>query len=83
MTDDDLRRKANQAIMNLCFRIERMCRYSPLEAKEVDDQSMNDRTIVEGLYCFYRSRGDTEDMAAKKSRANAIRLILNEVFYEA
>ena len=67
-------------IMDLCFRIERMCRYSPLDDEEVDGQSMQDRKIVEGLYYFYTNKGDDSKNAAKKARATAIRLILCEVF---
>ena len=78
--DEDPRRRANQIIMDMCFRIERMCRYSPLDDKEIDGQSMKDRNIVGGLYFFYRNHGDRENIAASKARANAIRLILNEVF---
>ncbi len=66
--------------MNMCFRIERMCRYSPLDDKEVDDQSMTDRKTVEGLYVFYRKDGKDENTAARQARAHAIRLVLNEVF---
>ena len=76
----DPKRRANQMVMNLCFRIERMCRYSPLDNKEMDDQAVKDRNIVAGLYQFYRNQGDSQDVAAKKARANAIRLVLNEVF---
>lgn len=73
-----LRRKKS-IDMGLCFRIERMCRYSPLDNGEMDQRSIKDREIVEGLYCFYRNQGDDQEGAARKSRANAIRLILNEV----
>jgi len=80
MTTDDPRRRANKIVMDLCYRIERMCRYSPLDDKEVDDQSMTDRKTVEGLYVFYRNKnGCDEDTAARQARANAIRLVLNEV----
>jgi len=72
-------RKANQIIMDLCFRIERMCRYSPLDDKETGDQSMADRQKVEGLYVFYRNQDETQEVAARKARANAIRLLLCEV----
>ncbi|RLC89128.1 MAG: hypothetical protein DRJ03_00805 [Chloroflexi bacterium] len=78
--DVDPRRKANQIVMDLCFRVERMCRYSPLDGKEVCEQSMKDRNIVFDLYYFYRSRGDDQETAARNARANAIRLILDEVF---
>ncbi len=80
MTTDDPRRRANKIVMDLCFRIERMCRYSPLDDKEIDDQSMTDRKTVEGLYVFYRKDGSDENSAARRARANAIRLVLNEVF---
>lgn len=78
--DIDPKRRANQIVMDVCFRIERMCRYSPLDDKEVDNQSMQDRRIVEGLYYFYKNKGDDPDEAARNARANAVRLILNEVF---
>jgi len=78
--DGDQRRRADKIVMDLCFRIERMCRYSPLDDKEVDGQSMQDRRIVEGLYYFYKNKeGDDQEAAARKARANAIRLVLNEV----
>lgn len=80
MTTEDSRRKANKIAMDLCYRIERMCRYSPLDDKEIDDQSMADRRTIEGLYVFYRKDGNDEDSAARQARANAIRLVLNEVF---
>lgn len=78
--EKDLKRRANQVVMDLCFRIERMCRYSPLDDKEIDKQSLRDRNIVSGLYIFYRNQGDDQEVAARKARANAIRLILNEAF---
>ncbi len=78
--DEDLRHKAAKVVMDLCFRIERMCRYSPLDDKEVDKQSMQDRRIVEGLYYFYKDKGDNQETAARKARANAVRLVLSEVF---
>ena len=77
---DKMSREASKLVMDLCFRIERMCRYFPLEDKEADDQSMKDRNIVAGLYQFFRNQGDDQDLAAKKARANAIRLVLNEAF---
>lgn len=80
MTTEDPSKRANKIVTDLCFRIERMCRYSPLDDKEVDDQSMTDRKIVEGLYVFYRKNGSEEDSAARQARINAIRLVLNEVF---
>jgi len=80
MTTDDPRRRANKIVMDLCYRIERMCRYSALGDKEVDDQSMTDRKTVEGLYVFYRKNGNDENSAARQARVNAIRLVLNEVF---
>jgi len=78
--DKDPRREANKIIIDLCRRIECMCRYSPLDGKEVGEQTMGDREIVSGLYKFYVDRGDDNDAAAKKARVTAIRLILNEVF---
>lgn len=69
----------NKTAMDLCFRIERMCRYSPLDDQEVDGQSMEDRNIVAGLYKFYRNAGDGEEVAARKARAGAIRLVLGEM----
>ncbi len=80
MTTDDPRRRANKIVMDLCYRIERMCRWSPLDDKEVNDLSMTDRKTVEGLYVFYRKDGKDENTAARQARANAIRLVLNEVF---
>ena len=80
MTTDDPRRRANKIVMDLCYRIERMCRYAPLDYKEVGDQSMTDRKTVEGLYVFYRRNGKDERTAARQARANAVRLVLNEVF---
>jgi len=80
MSDEDRQSEANETIADLCFRIERMCRYSPLSDNEIDGQSLNDRKIVEGLYYFYRHNGDSEELAARQSRANAIRLILFEAF---
>ncbi len=80
MTTDDPRRRANKIVMDLCYRIERMCRYAPLDDKEISDQSMTDRKTVEGLYVFYRRDGKDERTAAKQARANAVRLVLNEVF---
>lgn len=74
----DTKRRASKVVMNLCFRIERMCRYSPLDDKEVDKRSIADRNIVEGLYYFYRKQGDNEETAARKARANAVRLVLCE-----
>lgn len=79
MTTEDPRRRANKIVMDLCFRLERMCRYSPLDDKEVGDQSMTDRKTVEGLYYFYRNQGDSEDCSARKARANAIRLVIGDV----
>ena len=76
----DQQLRAEEIIMDLCFRIECMCRYSPLDNQEVTDQAIMDRRIIEGLYVFYRNKGDEQNIAAKKARANAIRLILNEVF---
>jgi hypothetical protein len=79
MTQDP-KRRANQMVMDLCFRIERMCRYSPLDDKEIDGQARKDRNVVAGLYQFYRNQSDNQDIASEKARANAIRLVLNEVF---
>ena len=78
--DVDPKRRANKIVMDVCFRIERMCRYAPLDDKEVDAASMQDHRIVEGLYYFYKNKGDNQETAARKARANAVRLILNEVF---
>lgn len=80
MTTDDTRRRANKIVMDLCYRIERMCRYSPLDDKEVCDQSMTDRKTIEGLYVFYRKDGKDEKIAARQARTSAVRLLLNEVF---
>lgn len=78
MTQDQ-KRRMNQINMDLCFRIERMCRYSPLDNKEVNEQSMKDRNILEEFYNFYRDNGDDQEIAARKARANAVRIILNEL----
>lgn len=75
----DPRHRANQIVMDLCFRIERMCRYSPLDDKEISDQSIADRRTVEGLYIFYRNQDNGEEISARRARANAIRLLLCEV----
>ncbi len=72
--------KAENLIMDLCFRIERMCRYAPLDAQETQGDAMDDRQIVSGLYIFYRNEGDDEEQSAKKARANAIRLVLSDAF---
>lgn len=80
MITEDQQSEANKTVADLCFRIERMCRYSPLDDNEIDGQSLKDRQIVAGLYYFYRHHGDSEEMAARKSRASAIRLILCEAF---
>ena len=72
--------EADKLLMDLCHRIERMCRYSPLDDKEVNPKVMSDRNIVAGLYAFYKRNGQDEETAARKARANAIRLVLNEVF---
>jgi hypothetical protein len=71
---------AEKLIMDLCFRIERMCRYAPLDDEEVQEGCIDDRSIVAGLYRFYRLQGDDQEQSAKKARANAIRLVLSEVF---
>ena len=76
--DKQSKREANKILMSLCFRIEKMCRYSPLDNQEVNDQSMKDRNIVEGFYCFFKSKGDNQEVAARKARANAIRIIFTE-----
>lgn len=74
----DVELNAEKLVMDLCFRIERMCRYSPLDDKEVRSLGMKDRHIVEGLYNFYKKQGDNPETASRKARANAIRLILCE-----
>ncbi len=73
-------RRTGSISMNMCFRIERMCRYSPLDDKETrdDEQAMKDRHIVAGLYEFYKAQGDSHEASARKARANAVRLIMNE-----
>jgi hypothetical protein len=71
---------SHKIVMDLCSRIEQACRYSPLDDQEVEEQSFNDRTIVAGLYIFYRQKGDTEEVAGRRARTSTIRLILNEVF---
>ncbi len=71
-------RRTGSISMNMCFRIERMCRYSPLDSKEAGEQAMKDRHIVAGLYEFYRAQGDEPEASARKARANAVRLIMNE-----
>lgn len=62
----------------LSYRIERMCRHSSLDDKEVNEQTMNDRQIVAGLYRFYKYQGKDTKTAARQARVNAIRLLLNE-----
>lgn len=69
----------DDTVMDLCSRIERMCRYAPLDDQEVVEQSIRDRGIVEGLYVFYRNKGRDENVAARMARVNAIRLLLAEV----
>jgi len=76
----DPKEQAREMVMDICCRIERMCRYSPLDDKEVGDESIKDRTIVAGLYRLYRNKGESEKAAGKLARINAIRLVLNEVF---
>ena len=76
--EKDKKKIAEKIIMDLCFRIERMCRYSALDDKEVSDQSMADRGKVEGFYNFYKKENDSPEAASRKARANAIRLILCE-----
>lgn len=76
--DKKLNSEAHKILMSLCFRIEKMCRYSPLDTQEVNDQSMKDRNIVEGFYCFFKDKGDNQEVAARKGRANAIRIILTD-----
>jgi hypothetical protein len=77
MIGDELRR-ASKITMNLCYRIERLCKRDSLNVKEVSERAMKDRRIVEGFYCFYRQKGDSETTALKKAQANAIRVILTE-----
>lgn len=77
--DEDYCQMANRVIIDPCYRIERICRDSPLDNKEVDEQSMNDRRIVEGLFTFYKNKGDIPYIALRKAKATTIRLILNEV----
>ncbi len=70
-----------EVILNeLCARIERMCRYGQLSDKEADEQGMKDRNIVEGLYNFFRKKGEDKETAAIKSRTSAIRIVINEAF---
>lgn len=77
--DPKLRADRNKIVMSLCFRIERMCRYSPLNNEEVSESAMSDRRIVEGFYHFYKNKSNDKEMANRQSRANAIRIILNEI----
>lgn len=74
----EIKRRTSRVSMDLCFRIERMCRYSPLDDKEFNKNSMADRRIVEGLYHFYKGENDDPETVARQARANAIRLLLCE-----
>lgn len=69
----------NKVNLDICHRIERMCRYSSLEGNEVSDQSIEDRNIVADLYIFYKKEGRGTEEAERFARANAIRVILLEV----
>jgi hypothetical protein len=78
--DEKSGKEADRVLTDLCNRIERMCRYSSLDGKEMEDQSIKDRDIILGIYRFHRTKGDEPDIAARQARVDAIRLILNEVF---
>lgn len=71
--------ESNKMFADLCIRIERMCRYSPLDTEEMDWCVMKDRDVIAGLYKFYRDQGDDEKIAARKARISGIRFVLNEV----
>lgn len=72
--------ESEKLLTELCARIERVCRYSPLNDDEVDEESMDDRQTVEDLYYTYKMGGYDQDIAARKARADTIRLIMNEIF---
>jgi hypothetical protein len=76
--DDDSKPCMEKITMDLCVRIEKMCRYSPLDEIEVREQEMDDRGTVAGLYAFYKRENDSPEVAARKARASAIRLLLRE-----
>lgn len=80
MTENErnLCRRPDKISMNLCYRIEHLCRHDSLDIKETSERSMKDRRIIEGFYCFYRQKGDNEVIALRKAQANAIRVILTE-----
>ena len=77
--DPKLRADRSKIVMDLCFRIERMCRYSPLDNGEVKGKTMSDRRIVEGFYYFYKNKNYNKEAASRQARANAVRIILNEI----
>lgn len=64
--------KIEKIIVDLCFRIERMCRYSPLDNEEIDDQSMDDRRMIAKFYCRHIDRGENKEIAERKAKAQAI-----------
>jgi len=73
--------KENDTILNdLCDRIERMCRYSQLRDDEVNDKSMQDRKVVEGLYLYHKKFGRPQWEVERLARRDAIKLILVEAF---
>jgi len=78
--DDDPREKAEEIIVSLCDRVERVCRYSSLSDDEVNESSMTDREIVLKLYEYYKNKGNDEKEAGRLARVQAIRLIWNEMF---
>jgi len=78
--DDDPRDRAEEMIVALCNRVERVCRYSSLNDEEVDESSMTDREIVLKLYEYYKDKGNNEEEAGRLARVQAIRLIWNEMF---
>lgn len=75
---DNKQEIATKIIVDLCYRIERMCRYSPLDDEEVVDQSMADRHTIEDLYSHYKNNNASPEQAARQARAEAIRLLLFE-----
>lgn len=72
--------QAEAVLVEICARIEKMCRYGQLSDKEADEQTMKDRNIVEGLYYSFKKKGDDKETAAIKSRTGAIKLVIKEAF---
>lgn len=68
-------------LMELCRRIERICRCGSLTDDEIQTTTaMEDRQTVSLLYQHFRQQGKTQEVADQESRVYAIRLLLNVVF---